>query len=169
MKGWVVIAAMLLALAPVSALASQASVTVKVSWTILPIAILSIEGVGHGSSVTVVTAIPSPSAEDLARGYLEIPKAVTLSVWANTDWTVLVQSLRPTLGASGGFVWPCQDLELAVSGTGDYLPLSTRPQPLITGGRGVHRFQVDYRVELPATGVPPGDYQAVVLYTVTTK
>ncbi len=168
MKSWVVFAAVLLAaVVPLSAFAIQAKVTVKVSWTVLPIAILSIDGVGHGESLAVVTDIPAPTAADLARGYIEIPHAVRLNVYANTGWTVLVQALAPTLGAStsGDFLWPCEDLEVGVGG--EFLPLSTRPQPLISGERGVHSFQVDYRVHLPPE-LPEGDWRATVLYTITT-
>ncbi|HIP99153.1 TPA: hypothetical protein EYH33_01215 [Candidatus Bipolaricaulota bacterium] len=169
MKRMILIAAALLIGLSASLLGAQATAVVRVSWTVLPFAIISLEGSGeYGDSVVVVTEIPEPTAFDLARGYIELPGAVTLRVMSNTHWTVLVQALSPTLGTSydGTFTWPVEHLAVGVGG--DYVPVSLSPQPIAAGKNGQYLLAVDYRVNVPATGVPAGDYRAVLLYTVTT-
>lgn len=151
-----------------SLFAAQATAVVKITWTVLPFAVISLDGVDYGESAVAVTTIPEPTAADLARGYVEIPEAVTLRVMSNTHWTVLVQALSPTLGTSydGSFVWSIEALEMGVDG--EFIQASTSPQPLVSGANGKFEIPVDYRVHVPADGVPEGDYEAVILYTVTT-
>ena len=150
-----------------SLLAAQATAVVKITWRVLPFAVISL-GNDYGQSVVAVTEIPSPTEADLARGYVEIPEAVTLWVMSNTHWTVFVQALSPTLGTSydGSFEWSIEDLEIGIGG--HFLRASTSSQELASGRNGKFELKVDYRAHVPETGVPEGDYQAVILYTVTT-
>lgn len=166
MKKIVLIAALAL-LFSVSLVAAQATAVVKITWRILPFAVISLGG-DYGQSVVAVTEVPTPTAADLARGYVEIPDAVTLRVMSNTHWTVFVQALSPTLGTSydGRFEWPIDSLEIGLEGR--FIQASTQPQELVSGHNGEFTLTVDYRVRVPETGVPDGDYQAVILYTVTT-
>ena len=169
MKKTFLIAAILLTLFSGSLLAAQASAVVRITWTVLPFAVISLDGgEDYSESISVVTEIPEPTLLDLARGYIEIPEAVTLQVMSNTHWTVLVQALSPTLGTSydGTFTWPVEDLAVGVAG--DYVTVSMTPQSIAEGKNGKYTLAVDYRVNVPANGVPEGDYKAVLLYTVTT-
>mgnify|MGYP000105987920 CR=1 FL=1 len=160
--------AFILVAAPLLAMGAQDSVVVRVSWQVLPFALLSIDGQQWGESAVAITPLPEPTPTDYARGYLLIPQAVTLRILSNTHWTVLVQTLSPSLGSSydGNFSWEINALEVGIGGV--FLPLSPEPQPLISGANGRHDLAVDYRVRLPEGGLPPGEYQAVVVYTITT-
>ncbi|MFO8034907.1 MAG: hypothetical protein R6U88_07140 [Candidatus Bipolaricaulota bacterium] len=152
-----------------TAAAAEDSASTRVSWTVLPFAVVGLQGGTPGEEATANTPLPTPTAADLARGYLEVSSAVGLTVRSNTDWTVQVESLSPTLGTSddGTFIWSVDSLEVGVGG--DFVDVSTDPRVLASGSRGEHELTVDYRVQLPEAGVPSGDYEAVLLYTVTTQ
>ncbi len=152
-----------------TAAAAEASATASVSWTVLPFAVVGIRGGTPGQEVLVSTPLPTPSAEDVTRGYLQVSGAIGLTVRSNTGWTVLVESLSPSLGASddGTFMWPVDSLQVGVRGS--FVDVTTSPQVLASGGRGEHDLTVDYRAHLPAEGLPSGNYQAILLYTVTTQ
>jgi len=154
----------------VTAAASQSSATTRVSWTVLPFATLGLHGGGTaGDEVTATTPLPTPGAADLARGYVEVPGAVGLTVRSNTAWTVLVEALSPNLGTSddGTFTWSLDALQVGIGGR--TVDVTTYPQVLATGHGGQHELTVDYRAELPEDGLPDGDYEAVLLYTITTQ
>lgn len=152
-----------------TAIAGEASVSTRVSWTVLPFAVVGFHGGTAGQEVVVNTPLPTPTAGDLARGYVEVPGAVGLTVRSNTEWTVLVESLSPVLGTSddGTFSWSVTSLEVGVGGR--FVTVSRNPQVLASGGRGEHALAVDYRARVPEEGLPSGDYEAVLLYTVTTQ
>ncbi len=152
-----------------TAIAGEASVSTRVSWTVLPFAVLGLHGGTAGQEAVVNTPLPTPTAADLARGYVEVPGAVGLTVRSNTEWTVLVESLSPSLGTSddGTFTWSVDSLQVGVGGR--FVNVSSSSQVLASGGRGEHDLSVDYRAQLPAEGLPSGDYEAVLLYTVTTQ
>jgi len=156
-------------------LAAESSATTRVSWTVLPFAVIGLQDGTSGQAgtsgqgVTVHTTLPAPTAGDLARGYLEAPAAVTLTVRSNTAWTVLVESLSTTLGTSddGTFDWSVESLQVGVGDS--FVNVNTTPQVLASGSRGEHDLSVDYRAQLPEEGLPSGDYEAVLLYTITTQ
>ncbi len=152
-----------------SLLAAEASVSTRVSWTVLPFAVVGLRGGASGQEMLVNTALPTPTAADLVRGYVEVSGAVGLTVRSNTEWTVLVESLSPSLGTSddGTFTWSVNSLQVGVGGR--FVNVSSSSQVLASGGRGEHDLSVDYRAQLPAEGLPSGDYEAVLLYTVTTQ
>jgi|Deesub1362B_J571_1020462.scaffolds.fasta_scaffold04795_4 hypothetical protein len=160
--------ALILTATALLAMGAQDSVVVRISWRVLPFALLSLDGQEWGESAVAATPLPAPTPTDFQRGYLSLPQAVTLRVISNTRWTVFVQALSPSLGTSydGTFNWEISALEVGIGG--DFLPLSLVPQPLVSGANGSHVLPVDYRVRLPEKALPPGDYQAVVLYTITT-
>ncbi|MGC9529941.1 MAG: hypothetical protein ACP5G2_04895 [Candidatus Bipolaricaulaceae bacterium] len=168
MKRAVSIAVALILMAGGAAAAQQASATASVSWQVLPFALISLRGQGAGDSVQATTAIPTPSDADLARGQLTIPRAATLHVVSNANWTVLVQALDRKLGTShaGDFTWPLRG-NLRVDAGWERVMVSARPQALASGGRGEHVLAVDYILSLPHAGLPAGDYQVTLLYTVT--
>ncbi len=164
----ILIVALSLALAS-ACLAAESSATTRVSWTVLPFAVVGLRGETPGQEVAVTTPLPTPTSGDLARGHIEVPGAVSLSVRSNTRWTVLVEALSPSLGSShdGTFTWPVESLQIGVGGT--FVDVSTHPQTLVSGGRGEHDLTVDYRAQLPENGLPSGEYEAIILYTVTTQ
>ncbi len=149
--------------------AAQASVSTTVSWTILPFAVMSLNGGPSSDEIRVNTPLPTPSATDEARGYLEVPDAVRLTVMSNTRWTVLVQSLSDDLGTSddGTFTWAVDALQVGVNG--QFAATGTQPRTIASGGRGEHDLAVAYRAHLPAEGLPDGQYNAILLYTIITS
>jgi len=148
-------------------LAAEDSVTVEVSFSIVPFATISLSGGPESGSVQVATSIPTPTSVDVARGYLELPSAVSLTVASNTHWTVFVQALSRTLGTSydGVFTWDIAALRVGTKG--GFVPVSMDPQAVVQGIQGEHPVSVDYRISLPETGLPEGNYEATLLYTIT--
>jgi len=156
-----------------AALISQAdnSGVTEVGWTVVPFATLALAGAGEraaGSTVTVSFTLPRPSAEDLARGYLEIEDALTLVARSNVDWVILVRTPDPDLGRSydGSYTKPLSDFQLRVAG-GDFLTISNADQTLSRGRRGEHELAIDYRVLLHPECYRPGDYGLKLIYTIT--
>ena len=157
----------------------------SVGWSVLPFATLSLSPDGNpSSSVSAGFHLPEPTAEDLERGYLEVPDALTFIARSNTDWQLFVHADESELGRSydGLYVKPLSDLQLrararvriqegpepeAKARTGSYLPLSNEPQLLIRGGRGEWEIELDYRILLHRERYRPGDYQVTLVYTIT--
>jgi len=148
-------------------LADQRSVTVHVSWTVLPFQELRIAGsTSHGSSATADYLMSQPDAFDLQRGYLEEMNSVDLTVNSNIPWKVQVWTESDNMGQTddGTFTKPISDFQLREHG-GDYFSISNTPQILASGNRGSFDIGVDHRILLESD-YHPGDYGLEIVYTV---
>ena len=151
-------------------LADQQSVTVHLSWTVLPFQELRIAGsAGHGSSVTADYVMPQPDALDLQRGYMEEMNSLDLTVNSNIPWKVQVWTESSDMGQSDDalFTKPISDFQLREHG-GSYFSLSSIPQILASGNRGSFDVGVDHRILLESD-YHPGDYGLEVVYTIMPK
>lgn len=151
-------------------LATQSSVTVHMSWTVLPYQELQIAGSGtHGPSVTADYVMPQPEDYDLQRGYIEEMNSVALTVNSNIPWKVQVWTDETDMGQSDDktFTKPISDFLLREHG-GEYFPISNTPQILASGNRGSFDIGVDHRILL-GSDYRPGSYGLEVVYTVMPK
>ena len=155
----------------ISAFAVSRSVTVTVSWRILPFQSLTIAGEGGtGTSVVSHFNLRQPTAADLAAGYIEDDDALTLVAASNIPWTVQVHAIEPNMGRSndGTYVKPLSDF-LVRANNGRFFPIAQFDQPIASGGRGVYKLTLDYRVKLDPTSYRPGNYGLTLVYTITGK
>ena len=150
-------------------LAVNASTTVKVCWRILPFQSLSI-GSSGGSSKSVISTykISQPKKEELLRGYMEEKQAITLTVVSNIPWIVQVRTNNENLGVSFDkhYVKPLNDFQLRAEKS-RYITLSRENKDLAKGGKGVRRLKVDYKILTNRANYRPGNYRAVLIYTIT--
>ena len=160
-----------LSLLTIGAFAASRSVTVTVSWRILPFQSLTIAGKGGaGTSVVSHFDLRQPTAADLAAGYIEDDDALTLVAASNIPWTVQVHAIEPNMGKSndGTYVKPLSDFLLRVNG-GRFFSIAQFDQPVASGERGVYKLTLDYRVKLDPTSYRPGNYGLTLVYTITGK
>ena len=151
-------------------LADQQSVTVHMSWTVLPFQELRIAGsTSHGSSVSADYVMPQPDALDLQQGYLEEMNSVNLTVSSNIPWKVQVWTESSDMGQSddGSVTKFISDFELREHG-GSYSSISNTPQILVSGNRGSFDIGVDRRILL-GSDYHSGDYGLEVVYTIMPK
>ena len=151
-------------------LADQQSVTVHMSWTVLPFQELRIAGsTSHGSPVSADYVMPQPDALDLQQGYLEEMNSVNLTVSSNIPWKVQVWTESSDMGESndGSLAKPISDFELREHG-GSYFSISNTPQILVSGNRGSFDIGIDHRILL-GSNYRPGDYGLEVVYTIMPK
>ena len=151
-------------------LADQQSVTVHMSWTVLPFQELRIAGsTAHGSSVTANYVMPQPDALDLQRGYMEEMHSLNLTANSNIPWKVQVWTESNDMGQSDDMLLtkPISDFELREHG-GSYFAISNTPQILASGNRGSFDFGIDHRILL-GSDYHPGDYGLEVVYTIMSK
>lgn len=156
---------------PVFELLAASGSTVRVGFEILPFQQLSISGgrsVGNTALSTV--QLPQPSAADLARGYIELPHAVSLSVRSNIPWAVTVRTDNANMGQSfdGNYTKPISDFQLRV-GNGAFRPITQQNQVLLRGSYGEYNFDVDYRTLFDANIHRQGNYQLTVVYTIVSR
>jgi hypothetical protein len=167
-SAWVILA---LAFAVASPLAwgQEASATVKVRWTILPFASLSVAG-EKGTTVQDNFSLPDPTTFDLERGYMEFPGALALVVTSNTQWWVGVRALEPNMGKShdGTYTKPLSDFKLRANG-GSYQTVGRTSQMIANGQQGMHTLFLDYQVLLDPKLERSGDYGLTLIYTITTS
>ncbi|MEA3239302.1 MAG: hypothetical protein U9Q94_05930 [Candidatus Bipolaricaulota bacterium] len=151
-------------------LADQQSVTVRLSWTVLPFQELRIAGsAGHGSSVTADYVMSQPDALDLQQGYLEEMNSVDLTVNSNIPWKVQVWTESSDMGESNDTLVtkPISDFELREHGS-SYFSISKTPQILTSGSRGSFDIGVDHRILL-GSDYRPGNYGLEIVYTIMPK
>lgn len=167
---WVTLSLVIVALAAVPLLGED-SETAQVGWTIASYQTLSIvgsDGSGDGQ-VESRFAVPEPSDADLARGHVERPNAVRLNARSNTAWVITARAESANMGTSddGSYTKPIRDLQVRADG-GTYTPLSQDNQIIASGGAGKRTVGVDYRVAFDQAEYRPGDYEATVVYTIST-
>jgi len=176
---------LLLGLLIMLAQGASSSEKTAVSWSVQPFAVLSIKGSASDeseSSISLPFHLPQPTAEDLERGYIEVPSALTLLARSNTSWQLFVHAKERELGRSydGLYVKPISDFQLRArlrlqgqegSEPGDhlylYLTISNEDQLLIQGERGEWEIKLDYRILLHRERYRPGDYRITLIYTIT--
>ena len=151
---WVLIPLVALA---VGAVAVEDSVTVHLRWRVQPYQTLRLLGSPEASQV--VYRIPTPTALDQARGYLEDANAVTLEIASNTPWKIQVEL------ADGG-VMPNGVSRFAVGRRGEPLH-AVRPSPVVLadGANGTYEVSLDYRVYLDPNAPIDPDQPIVLVYT----
>lgn len=148
------------------------SATVTVSWQVPVMQSLQIQGQatsGSSDKITSVLNLPQPTDNDLQRGYIQRQNALTLTARSNVKWAVQVQVEQPYLGTSydGEYRKPSSDL--LIRGSSGYKQASTSPVIIATGESGSHRIGVDYKVLFDQQDYRRGDYQATLIYTITTR
>ena len=151
-------------------LAEQRSVSVRVSWTVLPFQELRIAGsTSHGSSDTADYLMSQPDAFDLQQGYLEEMNSVDLTVNSNIPWKVQVWTESSDMGESndGSARKSISDFTLREHG-GSYFSISKTPQILTSGNRGSFDIGVDHRILL-GSDYHPGNYGLEIVYTIMPK
>ncbi len=150
---------------------TSATVTVKVSWTVLPFQSLTIAG-SADTDTTVVShyVLPQPTESDFAVGYIEEEGALSLIAASNIPWTVRVHALEPNMGMSddGTYVKPLSDFSLRANGS-PYFSITSFDQTLASGGVGAHPLIIDYKVKTEKESYKSGDYGLTLVYTITGK
>lgn len=150
--------------------AEVAGDAVRVAFRVNPFQTLSLGSGPAGRTLSAAVTVPRPTAQDLSRGYVELPGALKLQVRSNVPWTVKVRTDDPDMGTSfdGTFTKPISDLQVRVAG-GPYLTLSRQDQVLAEGPWGTFAFEVDYRVLFDPQTHRDGDYRVNVIYTLSTR
>jgi len=154
-------------------LAAEDSATVTVGWTVNAQQSLSVSSNNLSSdsssekSVESVFDIPEPTDNDLSRGYIKKTNAVELVARSNVAWEVQVKAENKYLGTSdnGNYKKPVSDL--SIRGQGSFNQVSTSPTTIAEGQPGEFKFGVDYKVQYDED-YKEGDYQARLVYTITT-
>jgi hypothetical protein len=154
-------------------LAAEDSATVTVGWTINAQQSLSVSSNNLSSAssaskgVESVFNIPEPSKGDIKRGFIKKENAVELVARSNVAWEVQVKTEDQYLGTSdnGNYKKPSSDL--SIRGQGSFKPVSTSPTTIAEGQPGEFKFGVDYKVQYDEN-YEEGDYQARLVYTITT-
>ncbi len=146
------------------------SATAQVGWTVESTQSLSIAGAANsnGRQVASTFAVPEPSERDLARGHIDREDALRLNARSNTDWVITARSESATMGTSddGTYTKSIQDLQVRADG-GSYTPLSRERTTIARGAPGERTVGVDYRVNFDQATYRPGDYEATVIYTIS--
>jgi len=167
---WTVLSLVLVALAAVPLLGDD-SETAQVGWTIASYQTLSIVG-SDGTDDRQVESrfvVPEPSDADLARGHVERQDALRLNAESNTPWVITARGESAHMGTSddGSYAKPIRDLQVR-AGDGTYTPLSRDNQIVASGDAGKTAVGVDYRVAFDRAEYRPGQYEATVVYTIST-
>jgi len=141
-----------------------------VAFRVAPFQTLSLNGGTTGSSAVSTVRVPEPTARDLARGHVDMPEALALSVRSNAPWVVQVRSLHANMGLSHDrtYTKPLSDFQLRV-GQGPYVGVDTTDQRLLQGAHGRFAFDVDYRVKFDPKTHRDGDYALDLVYTITSR
>ena len=154
-----------------SAFASGTTVTVEISWTVLPFQSLSIAGDDSGDA-TVYSRfdLRQPTEADFAVGYIEECSALTLNAASNIPWTIKVHALESDMGASddGTYIKPLTDFSLRSNG-GPYSSVAGCDQTLARGDTGEHTLVIDYKVDTEKETHKGGDYGLTLVYTITSS
>lgn len=152
-----------------SAFASGTTVTVEISWTVLPFQSLSIAGDDSGDA-TVYSRfdLRQPTEADFAVGYIEECSALTLNAASNIPWTVKVHALESDMGTSddGTYIKPLTDFSLRSNG-GPYSSITGCDRTLAGGDTGEHTLVIDYKVDTEKETHKGGDYGLTLVYTIT--
>lgn len=154
-----------------TAFASGTTVTVEVSWTVLPFQSLSIAGDGSGDAAVYSRFdLRQPTEADFAVGYIEVQSALTLKTASNIPWTVKVHALESDMGASddGTYIKPLTDFSLRSNG-GQYSSITGFDQTLASGDTGEYTLVIDYKVDTEKETHKDGDYGLTLVYTITSS
>ncbi len=138
---------------------------------ILPFQSLNISGLDAQSTGSVSTiAFPEASLEDLERGYIEKQEIVEMTLESNVPWSLSFYTNDETMGTShdGTYTKPIQHFQVRVDG-GSYIDLSNINQEFLFGSPTKTSFSIDYRMLLDRENHSPGNYQASVTYTLSSR
>ena len=142
----------------------------QVGFTILPTQTLSVLGRDNngGQSATSVFKIPSPSAADLAQGFIERDRETVLVAQSNIPWRVSVRTPDANMGrsADGRYLKLISDMQVRAQGRA-YLTVSHEAQVIARGDYGRYELGVDYRVRFSSANYHPGDYHITLIYTIS--
>ena len=150
---------------------ATATVSVEVSWTVLPYLSLCVKGQESGeATVTSHYDLRQPSEADLSRGYIEERDALSLAAASNVSWAVKVHALESDMGTSddGTYTKPLADFSLRANG-GPYRSVSGFDQTLASGDAGAHDLVVDYKIDTDKETHKDGDYGLTLVYTITSS
>ena len=146
------------------------SATGRVGFNVLPTQTLAVFGQGGsgGQSVTSTFFIPTPTAADLARGFIERPEESTLVATSNIPWAITVRTPDADMGRSddGSYVRPISDLQVRAEGR-PYLTMSGEDQVIAHGEPGRYEVGVDYLIRFDGNNYHAGDYRITLIYTIS--
>lgn len=147
------------------------SATVTVGWRVHSAQTLSALGSGRpgGDQLVTTFVVPRPTPADLARGYIERERAITLVARSNTPWILTVRTSSESMGTSfdGRYTKPVSHLQVRAE-DGPYVTLARTAQVLARGPSGEYRVGMDYRVLFDGARYREGDYRVTVSYTLST-
>lgn len=156
---------------PLTLTAGESGLGLRADFGILPHQGLSVNRVDeNGQKGDSVVAIPQPTVQDLARGFIEQPNAVELKVVSNTAWVLLLSTVNVDMGTSddGSYVKPIEDFQVR-AGNRPYVSLSHEGQKLLSGPPGVFFPTLDYRTIANPDTYRPGTYSIEVVYMITSR
>ena len=171
---FVSILAILLGTITILGSAAKDSATVTVGFTVaahqsLQISSNSSSSNSSSTSVESVYTIPDPNNDDLEKGYIKEENALELVASSNIGWEVQVEAKNKYLGTSdnGKYKKPISDL--SVRGKGKFKQVSMDPITIAEGQPGTFNFGVDYKVQYDKTEYEKGNYEASLIYTITSS
>jgi hypothetical protein len=119
---------------------------------------------------TYTIAFPTPTAEDLDRGYIEVLNALQISLWSNSSWALSLGAFDQSMGTVDGISKPVSDLQWRYSGEATYTPLSQSSSSIQNSNDTLCNgtYSLDMRVLTSWLNDPPGNYSATLIFTINT-
>jgi hypothetical protein len=109
------------------------------------------------------------SSADIARGYVTLPKALSLKIWCNSSGGAVVETeLNGSIRSQDGQAFPGEMLMFQLSGQKNFQPFNGQAQTLYQSA-GIQRgtlLAVDLRLRI-STEMPPGKYYFQAMFTVS--